>query len=127
MVKCPYCNTHAKLVGGDVIYPHRSDLSALKFYQCAPCDAYVGTHKGGAGHPPLGRLANANLRRLKVRCHSLFDPLWKQALMSRSEAYRRLAKALNIPKEECHIGMFDEGRCMMAITAICDGALEGPQ
>src|SRR5436309_3529676 len=39
---CPYCGHFARLVGGDVIYPHRPDLSELWFWQCAPCDAHVG-------------------------------------------------------------------------------------
>lgn len=58
---CPYCGKDSVLVNGHVIYPHRPDLLEKKFYWCKPCDAYVGCHPGTAN--PLGRLANAELRR----------------------------------------------------------------
>lgn len=45
MVKCDYCGNDAMLVSGRAIYPHRPDLFRLNFWQCAPCDAYVGCHK----------------------------------------------------------------------------------
>jgi hypothetical protein len=38
--------------------------------------------------------------------------------MTRTQAYRWLACALSIRVEECHIGMFDERRCMDALTAL---------
>ena len=73
-VTCPYCNNPAVLVGGDVIYPHRPDLYEKKFWQCDPCDAYVGCHRPGVGYGdgtrPLGRLANAELREAKKNVHT---------------------------------------------------------
>ena len=45
-VKCSYCGNDAELVGGESVYPHRPDLYYLKFYQCLPCDAWVGCHRG---------------------------------------------------------------------------------
>ncbi|WP_418131431.1 zinc-finger-containing protein [Variovorax sp. 278MFTsu5.1] len=117
-VDCPYCSRPARLVGGAAIYPHRPDLFALKFWQCQPCNAFVGTHKNSSRHVPLGRLANAELRALKSRAHARFDPLWKQGGMSRSEAYAWAAEALAIPQNEMHIGMFDGARCEQLIAAI---------
>ncbi len=122
VVRCPYCGADAKLVTGKVVYPHRPDLAQLKFWQCAPCDAYVGCHKPNAHNPaddgtrPLGRLANATLRRLKSTAHACFDPLWKDGHMLRGEAYQWLAAQLGIPVGECHIGMFDEATCKRVIT-----------
>ncbi len=115
-VKCPYCGGQAKLVGGKAIYPHRADLHARKFWQCAPCDAYVGCHKpnpqlGFDGTQPLGRLANAELRKAKSAAHESFDPIWQEEHMSRRAAYAWLAKALGIPVERCHIGEFDVALC----------------
>ena len=43
-VACPYCGKRAKIVTGDVIYPHRKDLADQKFHLCTPCEAYVGCH-----------------------------------------------------------------------------------
>ena len=115
---CPYCSQPAKLVTGQDIYPHRRDLWAKKFWQCAPCDAYVGCHQGG--EIPLGRLANAELRAAKMRAHAAFDPLWKEGTMSRTEAYAWLSRTLGIPGKECHIGMFDVDRCRKVVDACSD-------
>lgn len=76
-VVCAYCDRQAKLVTGVALYPHRSDLSHMWFWQCSPCDAWVGTHRDSKEHAPLGRLANAELRFWKRRAHAAFDPIWK--------------------------------------------------
>lgn len=125
---CPYCNGYAHLVTGATVYPHRWDLRALLFWQCKPCKAFVGCHKRGApvdvvisdGTIPLGRLANAELRRAKSEAHAAFDPMWKEkgSKLSRREAYRHLANALGITPEECHIGMFDEEMCKRVVEIV---------
>ena len=113
-VICDYCGEVAKFVGGELIYPHRPDLHKLKFYQCKPCSAYVGVHKGSS--TPLGRLANSKLRMAKSKAHIAFDPIWKQAYMSRSKAYIWLSESMGIDTDECHIGMFDEHQCEQVIN-----------
>lgn len=128
---CPYCGNFSKLVTGAAIYPHRQDLAALNFYQCAPCDAYVGCHKAGGssgdGTRPLGRLANAELRSAKKAAHAVFDPIWLARLAlspalgrtkARNRCYAELAKAMGIPREQCHIGMMDVADCRR-VVAIC--------
>jgi len=112
-VECPYCHQPAKLVTGEVIYPHRPDLFDRKFWQCKPCNAYVGTHKSSPVHMPLGRLANAELRLWKQKAHLVFDKFWKNPMtgLTRNEAYMMLADKMGIPREQCHIGMFDVEQC----------------
>jgi hypothetical protein len=112
-VVCPYCTKPAQLVGGDVMYPHRSDLHEKKFYRCLPCGAHVGCHDGTVN--PLGRLANAELRQWKQRAHAAFDPLWQGGKMKRRDAYQWLADGLGIPFAEAHIGMFDVATCQRVI------------
>lgn len=133
---CPYCNNPSKLVTGLDIYPKRADLADLSFYQCAPCDAYVGCHKGTI--EPLGRLADKELRRWKTIAHSGFDKIWRgfkgnkhdedyfddahDAIktfprMGRSCAYKYLAETMMIDPKDCHIGMFTVGQCK-AVYAI---------
>ncbi|GAA0567720.1 zinc-finger-containing protein [Halomonas salifodinae] len=131
---CPYCGQFSRKVGGDAIYPHRPDLYHKTFYQCAPCDAHVGTHPGT--DKPLGRLANAELREWKQRTHAAFDPIWKDRYLRKSAAdpdykkgmarggrYKRLAELMGIDKEDCHIGMFDVAACQLAIQICESGAL----
>ena len=111
---CPYCNSFSNLVSGKEIYPHRKDLFSLSFYSCSGCDAYVGTHKGTK--KPLGRLANAELRKSKSEAHMAFDPLWKKGGMKRKEAYKWLAKSLGVDGKDCHIGMFDIDTCKEVVS-----------
>ena len=123
-ISCDYCNRPAELVNGATLYPHRRDLVRLLFYRCEPCGAWVGTHRGST--VPLGRLANAELRRAKQAAHSAFDPLWKSRRMSRSEAYAWLAKALGVSLANCHIGMFDVEGCRAVVAAVAALRTEGP-
>jgi len=110
-MKCPYCGGDAELSTGHKVYPHRPDLASLKIWACFPCDAWVGTHKNSPAHAPLGRLANAELRRAKMAAHAAFDPLWKGGQMTRKEAYRLLSEKMALTPEQTHIGMFDVEQC----------------
>lgn len=128
---CPYYHQPAQLVTGTAIYPRRSDLANMKFHQCAPCDAYVGTHKAGAhmviggkkvisdGTLPLGRLANPELRRAKQAAHAAFDPIWQSRTMGRKQAYAWLAKQLRLKADEAHIGEFDVAQCGRVVE-VCE-------
>ena len=121
---CPYCGKKAALVTGETVYPHRPDLKEKRFWLCKPCDAWVGTHPNNKHYKPLGRLANKELRTLKIQAHAAFDPLWKgdcvrsERSMHRSQAYKWLAHHMGIHPSECHIGMFNEEQCRLAIR-IC--------
>lgn len=112
---CPYCDEISERVTGDVIYPHRRDLYQKNFYLCRPCDAYVGCHPGS--DVPLGRLANAELRKAKSAAHAAFDPKWKSGKLKRKNAYAWLADKLGIPRNDCHIGMFDVKKCREVVMA----------
>lgn len=112
-LKCPYCHGEAVLVDGSVIYPLRPDLYEKTFYRCEPCKAYVGCHPGTTN--PLGRLANAELRKAKMSAHAAFDPLWKGKKRSRRQAYAWLAHELGIDVSRCHIGEFDIEQCQRVV------------
>jgi len=125
IVRCDYCNKPAQFVTGTYIYPHRPDLAGKTFWCCDPCKAWVGCHAGT--NEPLGRLANAKLRKAKSAAHAVFDPLWKRKAardgltfqQARTRAYEWLALEMSLPPEECHIGMFDEQQCRRVIE-ICE-------
>lgn len=123
---CGYCRREAALVTGDVIHPGREDLQAEYFWRCAPSDAWVSCHPpagpgggGGVGDGtvPMGSLANAELRRWRSSAHALFDPIWQSGKLSRHQAYGWLAKTLRIPREQCHIGMFNLEQCKATARA----------
>lgn len=103
------------ICGGKVIYTsnaavyHGRQYGSGYCYLCLNCGAYVGTH---APRPreALGLLADAPMRKGKMMCHALFDPMWqgkKNAGHNRSRAYRWLAGEMGIPVEDCHFGHFD--------------------
>lgn len=120
-VVCNYCQRPALLVTGKTIYPHRPDLYQLQFWNCDPCGAWVGCHKGTI--KPLGRLANAELRQAKQEAHNAFDPFWRSngfhgQKLKRSAAYKWLAKQLGV--ERIHIGECDVETCRRVVK-ICTG------
>lgn len=111
-VICPYCSSRAIFTDSSVIYGRSYGM----VYLCANypnCDAYVGVHKGT--HNPLGRMANAELRKWKNRAHAAFDPTWKHRKMPRQKAYQELARRLKIPVGAAHIGMFDVEECKQVV------------
>lgn len=122
VVSCPYCGGFARLVDSSDVY--RSGRNYGKLWACMPCGAWVGVHKNSRTFAPLGRLANAELRKAKIEAHSAFDRLWKEWDLDRDEAYSWLADRLGIEARECHIGMFDLEMCRRVIE-IMTGRQQG--
>jgi hypothetical protein len=119
-VLCPYCGEAARLISGQVAYPHRPDLWTKQFWDCRPCGARVGCH--GNTSRPLGRLANTKLRIARGKAHAALDPLYHRGPMSRSKAYAWLARELGIDREACHIGGFDLDQCKQVVEVCRAGA-----
>lgn len=113
---CWYCGQETEMVRGREIYPHRKDLANKKFMLCRPCMAYVGCHLGTGR--PLGNVANAELREVRMRVHKAFDPIWKSGKMRRNQAYSWLSAETGIPKDRCHIGMMDADDCRRCLEVI---------
>lgn len=118
-VTCNYCGRRAERVTGADVYAGRADLADKFFYRCRPCDARVGCHPGT--DRPLGALATRELRRMRIVVHDVFDRLWQSKQMTRGQAYAWLRAELGLGPDECHIGMFDERRCAMALDAVKSG------
>ena len=118
-VTCPYCGRPAELVNGDSIYGPGRFTDRL-FWLCRDCAAWVGCHKNSRRAAPMGRLADAELRRWKANALAVFDPLWRTGPLNRADAYRKLAKALGTCPESrfCHIGWMDVEQCK-AVVRIC--------
>lgn len=115
-VYCDYCGAKAEYVDSSEVY----DQSYGMIYLCRPCQAWVGVHKGT--DRPLGRLADATLRRWKQNGHNVFDPLWKTGPFRgrRKAAYAWLAQKMGLPVEKTHFGMFTVDQCKEAINIIFD-------
>lgn len=101
-VKCPYCGALAD---------HVRNQWGVK-YECVPCDARVGCHKGT--DIPLGSLANAELRAARIEAHTALDRLWRTAKnkrKAREAAYAFLGNEMGLRAEQCHIGKFNLAQC----------------
>lgn len=113
--------TECNLCGGKVIYTDNSliygkSYGSGKCYLCLSCGAYVGTHVSRPKEA-FGILADHIMREGKRECHNLFDSMWNNRKGRRS-LYERLAKEMNIPKEECHFGYFDLNQLFTAYNIL---------
>lgn len=121
---CPYCLKKTVFVDSAEIYGRSYGM----IYLCRPCDAWVGVHKGT--DQALGRLANDELREAKKEAHFYFDKLWRAKILTgysknkaRGKAYQWLARELEIPAPETHIGWFDIDMCKRVVE-ICKPHVE---
>ena len=116
MILCDYCGKPARLVDSAIVY----GKSYGPIWYCEGCKAWVGCHRDTT--KPLGRLANAELRKMKRIAHAMFDPIWRgKTAFTRRAAYEWLAEEMGLPVEETHIGMFDVEQCEKCIE-ICKKA-----
>jgi hypothetical protein len=121
--KCPYC-------GGSVKFGYFEHQQGVllqcklgdPYYVCGNydsrgCDAYVSAHVRSRSKnlKPMGTLANRSLRRLRQKCHDVFDLLWKEKFMTRTKAYRVLARLMNKRRKDAHIAMFSETDCELLL------------
>lgn len=97
-----------QLVTGEVVYPHRPDLWAGRWYWRCACGAYCGVHPN---LKPLGTPAGLETRRAREAAHAAFDPLWRKRqtlsgltkAQARGRGYKWLAAQLGIDRKDCHI------------------------
>lgn len=120
---CPYCGKPSVLLRSSAEVYHGRDYGPI--WVCRPCGAWVGTHKNSR-FKPLGRMANAELRKWKMKAHGAFDPLWMEKqrregcskTKARKAAYAWMANEMGIRPSRCHIGMMDVDQCKLVVE-IC--------
>lgn len=107
---CPHCGSDVDFVNNSKIYGKEfGDWPWAYLCRNKVCDSYIGVHSGT--RHALGTLADAPTRAARKTAHSAFDQIWKTKTMKRGEAYRWLAKELDIEPWRCHIGWFGVGYC----------------
>ena len=111
---CIYCGGTVELISNELVYGKIYGNGLC--YKCSHCDSYVGVHPDLV--TPLGILANKELRGLRKDAHALFDPMWRNGAMTRTEAYTKLSKMLKIPKSKCHISWFDKSMILKVIDLL---------
>jgi ssDNA-binding Zn-finger/Zn-ribbon topoisomerase 1 len=112
-VICPYCGSHALLRHSREVYGRTYGF----MWVCTnfpECDAYVGAHKNS--NKPLGTLANKELRDLRVRAHNVFDRVWRQGGLTRSQAYKLLREKMGMTEDEAHIAKMNAEQCKRVLA-----------
>lgn len=107
---CPYCGEEAEFINNQEIYGRQYGKSYMAYW-CRKDDARVGTHNNTK--TPLGTMANAELRKWRIRAHATIDPLWKNGKMKRKEVYKILREKFG---KEIHIGESDVEQCKQIIS-----------
>ncbi len=59
----------------------------------------------------------------RKRAHQAFDPFWQNKIMSRNQAYRKLAYAMALTRRECHIGLMDKRQAEMVVRIVKEWSL----
>lgn len=112
--RCNLCGEKVMFVTNDVIY--KRQYGSGYAYLCMGCGAYVGTHKPRPDEA-LGLLADPGMRCMKMKCHDIFDKIWRTR-EERNILYKRLAKELKIDEEDCHFGYFDTDMLLEAYKVL---------
>lgn len=87
------------------------------FYGCnqwrrTRCPGAHGAHPDGS---PLGTPADKETKRWRMQAHEVFDALWEQGTITRSEAYAWLAREFG---HEAHIADMDIEQCQRVIELV---------
>lgn len=106
---CPECGAPMRL------RPSKFGL----FYGCTAwadtkCSGGHGARSDGTPH---GVPANKETKEARQAAHFVFDHLWKNGHMSRSDAYRWMQRTMGMSPDEAHIGRFTRDQCKALVLA----------
>lgn len=99
---CPLCDKPAR-------------VTATKYGPRAEC---CGLHSWDL--KPLVSPATHDARK---SAHAAFDLIWRGGKLSRGEAYRRLAQAMQLTSVECHISQMGEADAKRVVAIVTGGGL----
>jgi len=119
-VRC-YCGSPASLCDNATVYGRQYGRGKMWLCECWPqCDGRVGAHPDGR---PLGTLADAETRRLRMQLHGVIDPRWRQLMdegrskrQARSEVYAWLGQLMG--SDDFHVGNLNADECRRALALI---------
>jgi len=109
---CPEKDCNGRLV-------LRSSVHGV-FYGCTNYPRCRGSHGAHPDGAPLGKPADGETKKARIRAHAFFDRLWKDPVVgkTRAEAYEWLAKSYNMVPEKAHISMMDKDDCEVLVDVI---------
>lgn len=89
---------------------------ARKYWQCSrwpKCGGLLPSHPSGQ---PYGIQADDETKQARILAHIEFDKLWKTGKMTRTEAYIKLSKIMNMTRKQAHISRFTKEQCFDLIN-----------
>lgn len=90
------------------------------FYGCVNYPACTCTHGAHPDGSPKGIPGDKETRSLWIKVHQLFDQFWKSGELTRRQAYKNLAKLMDLSVRKTHIGRFTKEECLDAIKKLQD-------
>lgn len=97
LIYCVGCqeDVEADLISGKMIYPGRADLADIPIWRCPTCMNTVGCHhKTEKPTRPLGVIATPELKKKRMKIHSVLDPMWESGKYTRQKVYSQLSEDL---------------------------------
>ena len=81
------------------------------------CDGMVSAHQRTG--EPMGTPATKEVRKLRSRCHRLFDKwMHLRGCDATYKAYAELGSKLGLKKDRMHFGLFDANQCDVALKLL---------
>jgi hypothetical protein len=71
----------------------------------------------------LKPLVDRDTHVARIKAHEAFDQIWKSGAMHRSDAYARLAEAMGMTKDECHIALMTAEQARQVRALVVSGWL----
>ena len=89
-----------------------------KFYGCSRFPICSGIHGAHPNGQPVGIPGNKEVKLWRIQAHAAFDLLWASGLMPRKAAYQWMQQAMEMTKDEAHIGRFtiEQSQRLMALV-----------
>ena len=112
-MRCPSCGS--KMILRQTTKFFHKDGTPKSFYGCTRYPYCKETHSANKDGSPMGIPVDEKGRKARKEAHAVFDELWKEGYMSRSEAYRWLAKEMG---REIHFSELSEEECYEVIDLI---------
>lgn len=63
------------------------------------------------------QLVDADTHEARKLAHAVFDPIWQDGHMTRTEAYRELRRVMRISEKSCHMAKMSKEMARKAIIA----------
>lgn len=94
------------------------------WYRCPDWPHCRGSHSADPQGKPTGSPADAETRKLRHRCHELFDAIYMRHENKKIRKHMRmkaifwLCDQLEIAAKECHFGKFTKEQCLQTIELL---------